>query len=218
MDTRFQRRRPLRGRLPMLLLAWAAAWLPVACGGGNPTAPSKPTSQVPPTTIPPAPAITPKLDAPTSSSPVGGVVVPSLRPSLAITNSVATGIDGSAVTYRFEVSELNTFPQGARTDGQDGVLQASGTTSWQVHRDLIADVTYYWRARATSDSITTDWSNIESFRTPKATTAPTPTPNPNPTPAPTPPPIPGPNHPPVVSGPLSTNVPPGGSFQWLMIA
>jgi hypothetical protein len=106
------------------------------------------------------------LSAPTPNAPVGGQIVTAVRPTLVVNNSTATGTPG-AVTYHFEVSDLNTFPNdAARTFTVDGVAQGSGgTTSWVLTRDLGPNVLWYWRARATNGTVTGAFSNIETFRT-----------------------------------------------------
>ena len=105
------------------------------------------------------------LGAPAATSPIGGVTVDPGRPTLVVGNAAATGSVG-AVTYRFEVSDLATFPNdAARTFTQDGVAQGSGSTSWTLNRDLGPSVLWYWRARATSGAITGAFSDVATFRT-----------------------------------------------------
>jgi hypothetical protein len=89
------------------------------------------------------------------------------RPTLVVNNATATGTPGN-VTYRFEVSDLNSFPDDpVRTFTADGVAQGSGgTTSWVLTRDLGPSVLWYWRARATNGTVTGPFSNVETFRTP----------------------------------------------------
>ena len=112
-------------------------------------------------TTPPTPVT---LSAPTASSPIGGVSVTSTRPTLVVTNSTATGNAGT-VTYHFEVSDQNTFPSDpVRTFSVD-VPQGTGTTSGVVPRDLGPSVLWYWRARSTNGSVTSAFSNTETFRT-----------------------------------------------------
>src|SRR5262245_12911096 len=97
-----------------------------------------------------APVPTGTLAAPTAQSPVGGATVPPGRPTLVVTNAAATGNVGT-VTYRFEVSDLTSFPDDPfRTFTQDGVAQGSGTTSWTLTHDLGPSVQWFWRARATN--------------------------------------------------------------------
>ena len=112
----------------------------------------------------------PTLAAPTPKSPVSGQLVDPGRPTLVVNNAAATGTPGT-VTYRFEVSDLATFPADpVRTFTQDGVAQGSGTTSWVVNRDLGKDVLWYWRARATNGTVTSPFSSVETFSTGTACT------------------------------------------------
>src|SRR5262245_48547216 len=115
------------------------------------------TSQPPPTQV--------TLSAPSANSPVGGVTVTTSRPTLVVNNATSTGNAGT-VTYRFEISDQSSFPNDpVRTFTADGVAQGSGTTSWVLTRDLGPSVLWYWRARATNGTVTSDFSNVETFRT-----------------------------------------------------
>jgi hypothetical protein len=111
-------------------------------------------------------AIPVTLSAPTANAPIGGHAVTSSRPTLVVNNSTATGAAG-ALTYRFEVSNLDTFPDDAtRTFTVDGVAEGSGgTTSWVPATALRDNVLWYWRARSTNGVITSAFSNVETFRT-----------------------------------------------------
>jgi hypothetical protein len=82
-----------------------------------------------------------------------------------VNNAISTGAIGT-VTYRFEISELDTFPADSRTFVQEGVAQGGGTTAVTVTRDLPADSHIYWHARATNGTITTPYSATAMFRTP----------------------------------------------------
>jgi hypothetical protein len=83
-----------------------------------------------------------------------------------VNNAAATGSVGT-VTYRFEVSDTSTFPNDpVRTFTVDGVAQGTGaTTSWVVTHDLGPNVLWYWHARATNGTTTTDYSPTETFST-----------------------------------------------------
>jgi all-beta uncharacterized protein len=106
------------------------------------------------------------LSAPTANSPVGGQSVTATRPALVVNNSAASGSVGT-VTYRFEISDLNTFPNDpVRTFSADGIAEGPGTTSWTVNRDLGPDVLWYWHARVTDGVTTSAYSPTETFRTP----------------------------------------------------
>jgi hypothetical protein len=107
------------------------------------------------------------LSAPTPRSPTGNQESASVRPALIVDNAVATGNAGT-VTYRFEISDLSTLSDPARIISVDGIPQGTPTTSWTVDRDLAAGTHYFWRARATNGTVTSAYSNIETFTTPGA--------------------------------------------------
>lgn len=105
------------------------------------------------------------LSAPSAKSPIAGVTLDPGRPTIVVNNATATGSVGS-VTYRFEISDLPTFPNDPiRTFTEDGIAQGSGTTSWVVNRDLGPSVLWYWRALATNGTVTSPFSAVETFRT-----------------------------------------------------
>jgi hypothetical protein len=81
-----------------------------------------------------------------------------------VTNAVATGSVGT-VTYRFEVSESDAFTAGSRTSTSLDIPQGDGTTTWLPPSELIPDFLYYWHARATNGTITSEWSKTETFKT-----------------------------------------------------
>jgi hypothetical protein len=80
-----------------------------------------------------------------------------------VNNAEATGAVGT-VTYEFQVSEADSFPDNSRTSTQTGVEQGGDGTSWVPPSDLIPASLYYWHARATNGTITTEWSSTETFR------------------------------------------------------
>jgi hypothetical protein len=121
-----------------------------SCGGGD-------------TATPVVPAPGAALAAPTPKSPVGGVEIQGLRPTLEVNNAAATGSVGN-VTYRFELSESSDFPAGSRTVVIDNVAQGNSSTSVQVPSDLQPALVYYWRARATNGAVTSSFSTTESLR------------------------------------------------------
>jgi hypothetical protein len=111
--------------------------------------------------------VTPALSAPTAQSPIGGQQVDSLTPTLVVANAAAAGSVGT-VTYRFEVSDLDSFPDGSRTQVADGVAQGGSTTGWPVPQSLTPSMTYFWRARAAGSTLTSGFSNVETFKTPNS--------------------------------------------------
>jgi hypothetical protein len=132
-----------------LVTAVAVMVVAVACGGDSAS--------------PAAPAPDAALAPPVPKSPIGGVEIQGLRPTLEINNAVATGSVGT-VTYRFELSETAEFPSGSTTVAMDGVAQGIGSTTVQVPSDLSPGQMYFWRARATNGAITTSYSTTESLR------------------------------------------------------
>jgi hypothetical protein len=118
----------------------------------------------------PAPAPPGTLSAPVPASPVRGETVNVPRPVLVVNNALASGNVGT-VSYRFEVSDLSTFPNDpVRTFTADGIAQGAGTTGWTVNHDLGPDVQWYWHARATDGISTSAYSPTETFRTPTTCT------------------------------------------------
>src|SRR6266446_3431744 len=93
------------------------------------------------------------LSAPTPISPIGGETVNVPRPVLVVSNAAAGGNVGT-VTYRFEISDVSTFPnEPVRTFTADNVPQGPQTTGWTLNRDLGPDVLWYWHARATDGTV-----------------------------------------------------------------
>ena len=134
----------------------AAAITIVACSG-------KSSTPITPTPTPTPVAVT--IAAPVVKAPVGTAQLDTLRPTLEVTNAVTTGTVGT-VTYRFEASESDQFPDGSRTFAIDAVAQGSGSTKVDVGpSDLIPNFVYSWRARATNGTLTSDWSKVETFKT-----------------------------------------------------
>jgi hypothetical protein len=144
----------LRFARPICFAAsFIAAATVVACGGKTPSSPT-----------PPPTSTTVTIAAPVVKSPVGGAQLDTLSPTMEVTNAVTTGSPG-AVTYRFEASELDSFPDNTRTFVADGVAQGTGTTTTTVPGQLISNFSYFWRARATNGTVTSDWSKVETFKT-----------------------------------------------------
>ena len=125
------------------------------------------------------PAAPVTIDVPTPASPINGVTVASVRPTLTATNGSVSGPAG-AVIYRFEVDEGTSFSSPTavmevpRSNGSNTATTL--TTTLQNGRE------YFWRVNASTDTITTAWSPWQNFRTPTEE-APTPgprTPDPSP--------------------------------------
>jgi all-beta uncharacterized protein len=106
------------------------------------------------------------LSAPSANSPSEGALLDPGRPTLVVNNAAATGSVGT-VTYRFEISDLPTFPADpTRNFSQDGVAQGNGTTSWAVTQNLGPSVRWYWHARAVGTSADASaYSSVATFNT-----------------------------------------------------
>ena len=137
-----------------ILLAAGSALTLLACGDGD-----SPTTPTPP------PITSTTIAAPTPRAPGSEAQLDTLRPTLEVTNAVVTGTPGT-ITYRFEASEMDSFPEGSRTFVAEGVPQGNGSTSVVVGpSDFIPAFTYFWRARATNGPVTSGWSRVEKFKT-----------------------------------------------------
>ena len=128
-----------------------------ACGSkaGVPTQPT-PTS--------PSPQPTRTVAAPAASAPVNGEQLIDTAIVLKATNAQTTG-SVQNVKYRFEWSEVDTFPEGSRTGFKDEVDQGGDTTSFQITDTLKPGFKYFWRVRAASGDVTSEWSATASFVT-----------------------------------------------------
>ena len=152
-------------KVRLVSMGFAALTVASAMGcGKNPSTPTSPTQSQNPTPAP-GPGASPSLASPVLRSPVANVMTDTRKPSLTVSNAVASGSVGS-VTYQFEVSESNAFPADSRSSSITGVAQGDGSTSWVPPSELIPGFLYYWHARATNGAMMTDWSQTETFRTP----------------------------------------------------
>ena len=144
----------------------AAALTSIVGCGSTPLAPTPSAVSQTPTAAPaPAPTATATVAAPAPKFPIGFEQVVILKPNLVVANAVVSG-KSDPVTYQFEVSELDSFPAGNRTSTSDSVPQGDNVTSWQPPSNLISGFLYYWHARASSGTLTSEWSKTETFRTP----------------------------------------------------
>ena len=147
-------KRPVRVAWPVAL---AAALVAAACGGDS--TPSPPT-----TPTPPPPPATATIAAPQASGPRNGQVLTDSGATLAVTNAAITGTVTN-VRYRFEWSELDTFPADSRTGSTQDVAQGTSTTSYTITDTLKPNFRLYWRARGYTDTVTGAWSATENFVT-----------------------------------------------------
>jgi hypothetical protein len=128
--------------------------LAVACGSKSAPAAPSPTPPV---------VVTPTVAVPEPRTPIGGQQLDTLKPALQVNNAAVTGSVGT-VTYEFWVSELDSFPDNSRSSHESGIAQGGDGTQWTPPSDLIPAFLYYWRARATNGTITTDWTATQTFK------------------------------------------------------
>jgi hypothetical protein len=82
------------------------------------------------------------------SSPADGAEVDRVNPLLAVNN--ALDVDGDALTYRFEVSDLIDF--STIVGSAEGIAPGlGGSTGWVVDTPLSENAYYYWRAVAVDE-------------------------------------------------------------------
>lgn len=145
----------------------------VACGGGS----SKTeTVQLSPTAPSPGGGgggTTVTLTAPAPDSPLEGALTTSLRPVLTVRNGTSSQATGTR-TYEFQLSDRSDFTVtgGYFTEyfmvvvDRTGVPEdPSGKTSYTPEADLQPATRFYWRARMTQGTVTSDWSSSATFRT-----------------------------------------------------
>ena len=99
---------------------------------------------------------------PMPSSPTGGELVRTTRPTLAWVNPADP--EGDRLVYHLEVygdRNLTVLAYDNPEIGQEG--QVGGLTQWQT--DPLADnIEYFWRVQATDGAVqSSDWSDVESF-------------------------------------------------------
>jgi len=139
----------------------------VAAGCGSKSSPAAPT--VPSSTTNTSAAQAPSTPL-TLVSPAGDDQLATLRPTLTVTNP-ATAVAGR--TYEFQIADRSDFTVGSGSQSsyfsanlaKTGVPEASGSTAFAVDQDLQPATRFYWRARYTQASGTSDWSATGTFRT-----------------------------------------------------
>lgn len=116
-----------------------------------------------------------RIDPPIPNSPVGGVTIDGVRPSFSLINGAVVG-DAGTVIYEVQVATNTSFTENVVRAATQ--RRTRGDTNVPLSADLAYDTAYYWRARGTNANvpvtalqaareITTDWSKVESFRTPE---------------------------------------------------
>jgi hypothetical protein len=144
-----------------------AALITASCGSKSspaaaPTAPSSSTSTPPAATVGPTPL--------TLDSPAADDQLATLRPTLTVKN--AGGGTGTR-TYEFQVADRSDFTVGTGSKSvyysvnvtNTGVAEGTSTTAVALDQDLQPATRFYWRARSTQGSTTSDWSSTGTFRT-----------------------------------------------------
>ena len=153
-------------KLRSTLFFCLAALITASCGSNS--APATPTSSSTPTTTTPAvPAASTPL---TLVSPASDDQLGTLRPTVTVTNP-ATAMSGR--TYEFQLADRSDFTVGSGSKSsyfqvnlaKIGVAEGSGSTTFAVDQDLQPATRFYWRARYTQGSSTSDWSATGTFRT-----------------------------------------------------
>jgi hypothetical protein len=109
------------------------------------------------------------LETPVPLSPVARQVTGTVRPALVVNNGAVIGPAG-AVQYRFEVALDQAF--AAMVAALSVPRGAGGSTTAQLSSDLAAATDHYWRVRASDGTSASDWSLVQSFRTPGSSATP----------------------------------------------
>ncbi|MSO56228.1 MAG: hypothetical protein EXQ55_04805 [Acidobacteria bacterium] len=134
-----------------------------ACGSKGTPSPTTPT----PTTS------APRLTAPTLDTPANQAQLDNLRPTLTVLNG--TSDQTGTRTYEFHISDRSDFASlsaspshtlsaGFLTTIKTGVAEdSSGKTSYTPESDLQPTTRFYWRARLTQGTTTSEWSATQSF-------------------------------------------------------
>jgi hypothetical protein len=134
-----------------------------ACGGDDNPGPTTPT--------PPPVQNPPRLTAPVADTPETDRQLDTLRPTLTVRNG--TSDQTGTRTYEFQISDNADFTTAASRAARGyrvvvtkpGVAEgANGTTSFTVEEDLQPTTKFYWRARMTQGTTTSEWSQGLSFR------------------------------------------------------
>jgi hypothetical protein len=139
-----------------VLLCALCVVISLACGDGSPSSPGAGGST---------------LAAPSLASPAEAARIPSLRPTLVVSNT--PGQTG-ARSYEFQISDKSDFSTAAVPTAagfavslsKSGVAEGSGgTTSYAVDVDLQPATRMYWRARVSQGATVSDWSAVRTFDT-----------------------------------------------------
>lgn len=118
----------------------------------------------------------PQLDPPPLLQPANNQQTASNSPQLVV-GAASRNAAVSGVSYEFQIAHdpAMAFLVASGTAGESG-----GSTTFQAPA-LPGGATFYWRVRAHSEDVTSDWGPVQAFRTPAASG---PAPGPSPGPAP----------------------------------
>lgn len=140
---------------------------------------SKSTDGGGPAPTSPSPTVTvARLTAPTPDSPANQLQLNTLRPALTVTNGTSDQPQGTR-TYEFQISDRADFTSLAAGSSlsarqgtsflvvatKTGVAEGSGQTTFTPDEDLQPTTRFYWRARMTQGTATSEWSEVRSFKT-----------------------------------------------------
>ncbi len=98
--------------------------------------------------------------APTAVSPIGGVHVPTLTPTIVVGN--ATDPEGETLTYTFQIDRVPSF-DSADLQTSDPIGEGAGQTIWTVPTALSDNTPYYWRALANDGFTSGPWTTGTFF-------------------------------------------------------
>ncbi len=145
--------------------------LTAACGSKSTAGGGPPTTPSPTVTVA-------RLTAPTPDSPANQFQLNTLRPTLTVTNGTSDQPQGTR-TYEFQISDRADFTSLAAGSSlsvksgisflvvatKTGVAEGSGQTTFTPDEDLQPTTRFYWRARLTQGTATSEWSEVRSFKT-----------------------------------------------------
>src|SRR3982751_4732909 len=130
--------------------------LAIACSKSTPN-PTSPSATTPTETGAAADGSTLKVNAPTTTSPTGGVQVSD--PTTLTATTVSGKYASAPLSYRFQVRSGSTIVS-------QGVVAGSGSSVSFVPTGLNQDTNYTWRVQATLQNADGPWSGDASFKTP----------------------------------------------------
>lgn len=107
-----------------------------------------------------------ELEAPVPLEPIGSGTAASQTPQFKVSNAARSGPVGQ-VYYTFEISQNDTFTAMIAIVT---VPEAVAQTRFTINQVLAGGIRFYWRVRAFDANVSSAWSQIQSFFTPKVST------------------------------------------------